>query len=76
MYFSPTNGGFTTTFVVDDTVTAGTEIYINADIWYPNGYKWTFSHPNTGKEMEGVILKVTNKNFLNFSFFDILDYTT
>lgn len=57
MYFSTKSGAFKTTFEVDDTATAPTEIYTNIPIWYPNGMKTTISHPKSGKQMEGVTIK-------------------
>lgn len=35
MYFSTKSGAFQTTYTVDDTVTANTEIYLNKAVWYP-----------------------------------------
>lgn len=75
MYFSSTSGDFTTTFTVDMTSTAGTVIYVNGDDWYPNGYKWTMSHAESGKNMDGTELALGNNDHnLTFTFFDILDY--
>jgi hypothetical protein len=76
MYFSSTSGDFTTTYLVDDAVTDVTEIYINPDVWYPDGYKWTIFHAEGGKQMEGTKLTTTEDHFLSFEFFDILDYDT
>ena len=53
MYFSSTSGDFTTTYTVDMTSGSGTCIYVNGDDWYPNGYKWTMSHAESGKNMDG-----------------------
>jgi hypothetical protein len=49
MYFSSSSGAFTTTYVVDEAVNGVTEIYVNPDVWYPDGYKWTIFHAEGGK---------------------------
>ena len=75
MYFSTKSGAFKTTFTVDDTVTASTEIYTNIPVWYPQGMKTTISHARTGKQAEGVTIKTPMANYMDFSFFDIHAYT-
>lgn len=74
MYFSTKSGAFKTTFTVDETVTANTEIYTNLPVWYPQGMKTTISHPKTGKQMEGVTIKTPTSNYMDLVFFDIQDY--
>ena len=39
MYFSTTDGSFFTQWEVDANITEPTEIYMNKNIWYSNGYK-------------------------------------
>ena len=39
MYFSTTDGSFFTEWEVDANITEPTEIYMNKNIWYSNGYK-------------------------------------
>jgi len=76
-FFSSTSGAYTTTYLVEDSVTDNTEIYMNPEMWYPNGYKWTVFHAEGGKQMEGTKLALSNDGHdLIFSFFDILDYNT
>ena len=75
MYFSSASGDFTSTFTVDMTCVAGTVVYVNKGVWYPHGYKWTMSHAESGKNMDGTSLALTNSDHnLTFTFFDILDY--
>lgn len=75
MYFSTKSGAFKTTFTVDDTVTGKTEIYTNIPVWYPQGMKTTISHAKSGKQMEGVTIKSSLANYMDFTFFDIRDYS-
>jgi len=74
MYFSTKSGAFETKYIVDDTITANTEVYVNNPIWYPQGMKTTISHAKSGKQMEGVFIKSPMENYLDFTFFDIQDY--
>lgn len=74
-YFSTENGSYMTRWMVNGTVQNTTEVYINAPVWYPNGYKWVFSYPKNGKEMDGVKLTTSDDgHYLNFTFWDIYNY--
>jgi hypothetical protein len=61
-----------TRWMINGTVQNNTVVYINAPVWYPNGFKWVFSHPKNGKEMDGVKMATSDDgHYLTFSFWDI-----
>jgi hypothetical protein len=62
MYFRSLSGAFTTTYTVHANISDGTEVYFISDVCFKNGLKWTVNHPNSGKQMDGAIIKET----LNF----------
>ena len=49
MHFDRTTGGFHTRFILDVDVKEPTEIYVNKQVWYPNGFT-TKATDDTGKE--------------------------
>ena len=49
MHFSREDGSFHTRFILDVDVKEPTEIYVNKQIWYPNGFT-TKATDDTGKE--------------------------
>lgn len=67
-YFSAEDGSYMTRWLVNDLITeAFTEVYMNAPVWYPNGFKWVFAHPKNGNEMDGVELSTsTDGHYLTF----------
>lgn len=71
MFFDPEDGSFVTRWTIDDKVTAETEIYMNPDVWYPNGYKWVFFNAKRGGAIEGIkvnatLLQETKGHYLQF----------
>jgi hypothetical protein len=74
MYFSSASGAFSMVYEIDMNVTAPTEIYFNPEVWYPNGYKLTISHPKKGNQMLGTWATSPMAHYLNLNFFDIFDY--
>jgi len=49
MHFSREDGSFHTRFILDTDVKESTEIYVNKQVWYPNGFT-TKATDDTGKE--------------------------
>ena len=56
MHFSRTDGSFNTRYTLDADVKESTEIYLNKDIWYSNGFK-TVASDDSG----------TAYDFINFT---------
>ena len=46
MFFSTEDASFTTTYSLDSSISAPTEVYLNYDLFYPNGAVTTVSDEN------------------------------
>lgn len=52
MYFSTTNGTFASSWVLDTSIDAPTEVYVHKALWYPDGWKSVVTH--IGQAVEDV----------------------
>jgi len=67
-YFATHDGTFAASFILDNTVTAPTEIYINSDTWYQTGYKLIASWD--GHAIGDVTFEHVGKNYVQVVFSD------
>ena len=74
MFFSTEDASFTTSFALDTSITALTEIYLNYDLFYPNGAITTVS--DSSGAIAATITEHQEDNYLSVALpgLDLLDY--
>ncbi|KAN0030386.1 hypothetical protein ACTA71_010151 [Dictyostelium dimigraforme] len=69
MSFNPTNGDFSLSYTINTTITQPTQIYLNQDLHYPNGFTTTISSGTVtiSNPQKNLIYVLPNSNTINQS---------